>query len=139
MKHESRALAVALLAVLVVVTIGGALVYLDVLGTALPVPAGTVFAGSAIQTWSLHFNVSGSGSGLVGAWTAYHGLGYPALVIVAGTVGRPDLPGHCPILPRWAEYNGSIDAWVPPGPHTVFWGICFGASEIVVTQPIRLA
>ncbi len=143
MRPQNRALAVILLAVLVVVATGGALVFLaalpGALPTTLPIPTGTVFRGNATQTWVLHFNVSGTGLRIVGAWTAYDGHGFPALELRNGTVGRPpDYLFRCPPLQPWTEANESIDTTVNPGPYTMYWGACFSASTIQITQAVQL-
>ncbi len=144
MKPQNRALAVILLAILVVVATGGALVFLaalpGALPTSLPILTGTVFRGNATQTWVLHFNISGTGLRLVGAWTAYDGHGFPpALELRNGTVERPpDYLFRCPPLQPWAEANGSIDTAVSPGSHTMYWGACSSASTIQITQAVQL-
>ncbi len=139
MKSENRALAVILVAVTVVVAVGGALIFLTAFPTTLPIPAGTTFTGNVTQTWLVHFNVSAANARLVGAWTAYDGFGYPALAVVDGTVGRPpDYLYRCPALPRWTQTNGSLDLSVAPGPHTLYWGGCFAASRVVITETVQL-
>lgn len=139
MRPENRALLVVLVAILVVVSIGGAVILLTELPTTLPIPAGTTFTGNSVQTWLVHFNVSAMDSRLVGAWTAFDGYGVPALVVVSGTVGRPpDTAYRCPLLQNWTQRSGSVNISVDPGAHTLYWSGCFAASRVVITEGVRL-
>lgn len=139
MRPDNRAVLVVLVAVLVVVAIAGAAIFLTALPTSLPIPAGTTFTGNSVQTWLVHFNVSAMDVRLTGAWSAFDGFGAPALVIVAGTVGRPpDVAYRCPALGNWTQRDGSINESVDPGPHTLYWSGCFAASRVVITDTVRL-
>ncbi len=139
MRADNRALVAVLVALIIVISIGGAVIILTALPTSLPVPVGTTFTENATQTWLVHFSVSATGSRLVGAWTAYDGSGFPSLVVVDGTVGRPpDYVYRCPLIQPWTEYNGSLDVAVDSGPHTLFWSGCFAASRVVITEAVQL-
>ena len=143
MKPEDRALVVAVLAIVLVVAPIGAVLLLTppALPTSLPVPAGTAFTVSDSVNWTVHFRVPSAGGTLVGAWTAYDGLGAVGLIVVNGTVSRPFPPQIlCQLLPRWAVQNGSVDRALAPGAYTVYWntGYCAYASQIVVTQAIQI-
>ncbi len=132
-----RVAAIGLLAVLLV-TVAGA--YLFIISGTVPIPAGTRFVGSEVENWVLHVDVPAQGSRLVGAWTAYDGWGFPWLVVVNGTVEKPSgVLFRCPLSTSWSEKNGSINQWVDPGPHTLYWGNCLRASSILVTDAIRFA
>lgn len=141
MKPENKALAVILMVVTVVVAAGG--VYFLAVPPALPIslaiPVGTTFSPNATLAWVVYFNVSTTGVRLVGAWTAFNGIGYPALVVVNGTVTPPSGLYSCPLSRIWTQFNGSIDTPVAVGPHTLYWNtICSYASSIVVTETVRL-
>ncbi len=140
MKAENRALAVAVLAFVVVVT--GAAAYALSVPASLLVPAGRVFYESEAQTWVLHFTVPGAGARVVGAWTAFDGYGWLGLAILNGTVEKPWPPPllFCPLERSWPRFNATIDVPVAPGTHTIYWttGYCSGASKIVVTEPILI-
>ncbi len=132
-----RVPAVGLVVVLLVTVVGA---YLFIISDTLPIPAGTRFVGSEVENWLVHVDVPAQGSQLVGAWTAYDGWGFPLLAVVNGTVARPsNVLFRCPASTSWSEANGSINQWVGPGPHTLYWGNCFRASSIVITDAIRLA
>ncbi len=137
MPAVSRSVAAIGLAVVLLVTVAAA--YLVVSWGTLPIPAGTRFVGSDVQTWTIHFDVPALGGHVIGAWSAYDGWGFPSLVVVNGTVDRPsDFLFRCPASQSWSETNGSIRQWVGPGPHTLFWGNCLRASSIVITETVRL-
>jgi hypothetical protein len=139
MRPNNKALLAMLVAVAIVVSIGGAAIFLTALQASLPIPAGTTFIGNTTQTWIVHFNVSATGGRLVGAWIAFDGTGDPTLVVLDGIHTRPpDYMYSCQPLQHWTEYNGSIDAAVNPGTHTLYWGPCFGALKIVITETIRV-
>lgn len=137
MAGVNRRVAAIGLAIVLLVTVAAA--YLVIVWGTLPIPAGTVFVRSDVESWVLHFDVPGQGSRLVGAWTGYDGFGFDGLVVVNGTVDRPfDFMFRCPAGHSWSEYNGSVNVWVDPGPHTLYWGNCFWASRLVITEAVRL-
>ncbi len=70
MRPDNRALAAILLAVVVLVAIGGAVVFLTALPSTLPISAGTVVNQNA---YTVTFAVSGGLGRLVGSWYANHG------------------------------------------------------------------
>ncbi len=138
MAGVNRRVAAIGLAVVLLVTVAAA--YLVIVSGTLPIAAGTRFVGSDVQTWTLHFDVPAYGSHLVGAWTGYDGWGFLWLVVVNGTVDRPsNVLFRCPAGHSWSEANGSINRWIDPGPHTLYWGNCLWASSIVITDAVRLA
>ena len=49
-------------------------------------------------------------------------------------------PAILPLEYAWTRFNGTIDAPVTAGPHTMYWttGYCSDASKIVVTEPILI-
>ena len=143
MKPENQALGIMVLGVAVVVSVAAVgLYYLTpplAPPASFPVPAGTVFTGSSLVTWTILFNVSGSGQRVVGSWSAFDGRGVPMLVVENGTLAGPFFT-LCPrtLGPPFAQLNGTLDVSVGPGPHTLHWGGCFQVSRILVTGPIRL-
>src|SRR5438128_12694183 len=142
MRAENKALAIAAFGFVVLMVVGTVGIYFGRVSTpprTLPIWSGTEFSRSAPSSWAAHFTVYGGGTQIVGAWTAFNGLGYPTLIVVNGTVSRPseDLV-RCPELRNWPELNGTIDVAVDPGPHTIYWGVCAGASRIVITETVRL-
>lgn len=138
MPSVSRPVAAIGLTVVVLVTVAAA--YLVIVSGTLPIPAGTVFVGSDVESWVVHFDVPAHGGRLIGAWTGYDGLGFPMLRVVNGTVARPSgVLYRCPSGRSWNETTGSLNAWLETGPHTLYWGPCFQASRIVITEAIRLA
>ncbi len=137
MAGVNRRVAAVGLAVVLLVTVAAA--YLVIVAGTLPIPVGTVFVGSDVESWVVHFDVPASGARLIGAWTAYDGWGFPWLVVVNGTVDRPsNFLFRCPAGPSWSEYNASIRQWLDPGPHTLYWGNCFRASRLAITVAVRL-
>ena len=107
----------------------------------LPIATGTAFTATDTSYWTAQFTVGSTGGTLVGAWTAYNGSGSVSLEVVNGTVSKPPNVYLCPrIVLRWQERNGTVDAALTPGPHTVFWttGYCSAAERIVVTQTIEI-
>ena len=145
MKPEDRALLIAVAAVVALAAGGGAsiLAFSRGLPESLPVPGGTVFSANATEHWAAHFTVGASGVRLVGAWTAFDGIGPIVLLVVNGTVSKPYPPPllHCPLLFHWSVYNGTVDRALEAGTYTVYWntGFCAYAAEIHVTQTIQLA
>lgn len=144
MKPEDRALVIFLAAVVGVAAAGG-LYFLVLAGAVpgtLPIPGGATFTANQTEHWAAHFAVGPLGGRVVGAWTAYTGSGFIALVVVNGTVSKPwpPPPIACPLLYSWEQRNGTIDVAVGPGPYTVYWstGHCASAQRIVVTQPIQV-
>ncbi len=132
-----------IVAVIVVVGIGAAYFLLTPtrLPTTLPIPQGTTFSMNDTWHWAAYFNVTTSGSRLVGGWTAYDGFGEEVLWVMNGSVAPPGGPVliHCPLEQRWSVYNGTINRPVGVGPHTLLWAYgCAMASRIVVMETIRL-
>ncbi len=135
-------------AVIMVTVVLGALVSVSMLypyvtsWTTLPIPAGTVITADQAATWVAHFRVGPGGAVLIGAWTAFNGSGYAGLIVVNGTVSKPNPTGiyACPLMFAFEEKNGTLDSRLQPGPYTIYWGtICSYAAEYVITQPVELA
>ncbi len=127
MRPESKGLAIAALGFVILLIAGPAGIYFGGASqpTTLPIWTGTEFNRSSPADWVAHFTVYGAGIRIVGAWTAFDGVGYPMLIVFDGTLtGNAGYRGFCPNLQRWPERNGTIEVAVDPGPHTIYWGPC---------------
>ncbi len=111
-------------------------------GTIL-IPAGTEFNYTAALSWAIFFNVTSPAARLVGAWTDFGAAGNVSLIVGNGSVPRPGyhVIRTCPPPPNLPEVNGTLNLPVAAGPHSLYWGtgFCWGATRILVTDPVRLA
>ncbi len=143
MKPEDRALIVIVLAVAIVVAPLTAYVLLVPQGhpTFLPIPAGTTFSLDQSANWTARITVGLAGGILIGAWTAFNGLGFVTLGVTTGSVSKSPPIALCPyVIIPWAQRNGTEDLPLSPGSYTLYWttGSCSWARVIVVTQTIQL-
>jgi hypothetical protein len=141
MKPENVAFLLIALGVVVVATVAGAYFLVVPPKPSLPVAAGTVFSANDTRTWVAYFDVSPEGGQIVGAWTAFDGSEWVALLVTNNTTSGPwsHYATNCPASSGpFAEQDSSVNAHLESGPYAIYWWLeCGCASRIVITSPIQ--
>jgi hypothetical protein len=132
MRPDNKGLFAMLLAVTIVVAIGGVVIlstaHPTTLPIALPIPAGTVVD----DPYNVSFTVSGGIGRLVGAWHSERG----GLVWVYPSNSPPSGTYNLPCI-GFAPWDGTVNVSLLPGTYTMQFEDVGGAS-VLITQTIRL-